>query len=186
MPSYRCERCGTPLETDKRPGEAEVCPACLCLNVVPQSAFARFVRSLRERRLWKQAKREQAQREREAKARLAHAAEPTVEPDQQEPPPAARIDGFREARRSEVAMKLNKRQRLALCMGGLFIVGMLLFPPWLETSNSLQRSRYSFVASPPTWVWTSDFLAWADGQSRKLMGLIVEQQLVPNQARSLN
>ena len=72
-------------------------------------------------------------------------------------------------------MKLNKRQRLALCMGGLLIVGMLLFPPWLDTSNIFHGRRYSFAASPPAWVWSSDFLAWAEEQSGKLMGLIVEE-----------
>ena len=87
MPSYRCEKCGTRLETEKRPGEAEACPICSGRNVVAASAFARFFGSLRERRLRTQAEREQAWREREAKARLAHAAETTGEPDQQEPPP---------------------------------------------------------------------------------------------------
>ena len=42
MGSYRCEHCGAALDTDRRRGEREQCPACRKYNVVPEPTLTRL------------------------------------------------------------------------------------------------------------------------------------------------
>jgi len=46
-------------------------------------------------------------------------------------------------------MKLNTPQRIVLCLGGIVILGMLIYPPWVARIGQLQMRAYGPITDPP-------------------------------------
>jgi len=81
MPSFRCEHCGTALETDLSPGDVEECPECGHHQLVPESKAGRLAAWLAEKARDKEKRRkEKAERTSEESAWLPPS-------DQMSPPP---------------------------------------------------------------------------------------------------
>ena len=70
-------------------------------------------------------------------------------------------------------MILNKWQRIAACVGGAALVGVLLYPPWIVTRRSgagsgkviSEKRRHAWLVSPPDYthkMWEK--LTWQQSQ----------------------
>jgi len=72
MARYRCEHCGTALESDVRPGGQDRCPVCRRVNLVPEATTSRWLTALRgwwqERKLRREEARERRERSEAAMA----------------------------------------------------------------------------------------------------------------------